>query len=329
MSNQSSVSPAPAAFSRVMIAVGPVPEPAPELRYLRSLLHPGVAVLVVCIAENPRTLVPLGKWAGQQLEAARDELRSDAANAIQNARHALDGCGAQIDGQLIELRTHGGDLVHALAETASQWQADLVVLVTRHHHGLWRWVEGEVSTPLARLLHWPALIVPANYEAGDGDLRERILFATDGSDASVAALRSALGFATPNTHWRIISVVDRLLAQGAGSFESDLEDSFAQTGRAALNAAAGILAAQQQPGWTVETALVTTRNSHDDVAHAIVREARRWQAQLLVLGAHGRRGLSRWLLGSVAERTVRLTPVPLLLAPATIGSQRHAAPVRA
>lgn len=37
-------------------------------------------------------------------------------------------------------------------------------------------------------------------------------------------------------------------------------------------------------------------------------------ADLLVLGTHGRRGPSRWWLGSVAERVVRAAPVPVLVA---------------
>jgi nucleotide-binding universal stress UspA family protein len=39
-------------------------------------------------------------------------------------------------------------------------------------------------------------------------------------------------------------------------------------------------------------------------------------ADLIVMGTHGRRGLSRVLLGSVAEKTVRLCPVPVLTVPA-------------
>jgi nucleotide-binding universal stress UspA family protein len=44
-----------------------------------------------------------------------------------------------------------------------------------------------------------------------------------------------------------------------------------------------------------------------------VDEARRWGADLIVVGTHGRRGLDRLLLGSVAEGISRTSPVSVLL----------------
>lgn len=306
-------------FARIMVAVDSTPASVAALRYLRRLLHPGIAVRVVSVAENPRTLVPLGTWAGSQLEAAREELRRDAAQAIQAAQSALDGCGVELEGQLVDLCREGGDLVHALAEAMSQWSPDLVVLGTHHHRALLRWVEGEVSAPLARLLQWPTLVVPVDHEAGPDVPPSRVLFATDGSDASAAALRVGARLVAPQADCRVVYIVDRLLATGTGPFEQRLEDLLAESGQIAVKAAADELAGYgQQKEWVVQTAIIKTRNTFDDVPHAIDREARHWKAQLVVLGTHGRRGLTRWLLGSVAEREVRLTSVPLLLVPASV-----------
>jgi nucleotide-binding universal stress UspA family protein len=47
-------------------------------------------------------------------------------------------------------------------------------------------------------------------------------------------------------------------------------------------------------------------------AHEIVAAAARIKADLIVMGTHGRRGMSHVLLGSVAEKIVRLSPVPVL-----------------
>ncbi|KAF1061876.1 universal stress protein [Burkholderia gladioli] len=59
--------------------------------------------------------------------------------------------------------------------------------------------------------------------------------------------------------------------------------------------------------------MVCTERTNDDVAHAILREAGRWGADLIVVGSHGRRGMARWLLGSVAGRVARMTSIPLLI----------------
>src|SRR5690606_21900953 len=50
-------------------------------------------------------------------------------------------------------------------------------------------------------------------------------------------------------------------------------------------------------------------------ADGILRHVRTHDASLLVIGTHGRRGLRRFLLGSVAEELVRLAPVPVLTVP--------------
>jgi nucleotide-binding universal stress UspA family protein len=49
------------------------------------------------------------------------------------------------------------------------------------------------------------------------------------------------------------------------------------------------------------------------VADAIVAQAKKWKADVIVIGTHGREGLARVVLGSDAELVVRESPVPVLL----------------
>jgi len=48
-------------------------------------------------------------------------------------------------------------------------------------------------------------------------------------------------------------------------------------------------------------------------ADEIVREAKQWSADLIVMGTHGRRGLKRLAMGSDAEMVLRRAPVPVLV----------------
>jgi nucleotide-binding universal stress UspA family protein len=50
-----------------------------------------------------------------------------------------------------------------------------------------------------------------------------------------------------------------------------------------------------------------------DPATEIVRAAKEWPADIIVLGSHGRAGVSRALLGSVAEAVTRHSPCPVLV----------------
>ena len=54
-----------------------------------------------------------------------------------------------------------------------------------------------------------------------------------------------------------------------------------------------------------------------DPAAAILREAAAKQVQLIIIGTHGRRGVTRFVMGSVAERVLREAPCAVLVVPVT------------
>jgi nucleotide-binding universal stress UspA family protein len=56
---------------------------------------------------------------------------------------------------------------------------------------------------------------------------------------------------------------------------------------------------------------VSTATPDADPRHAIVEAAREWAADLIVIGSHGRTGIDRLLLGSVARSVVRHAPCPV------------------
>ncbi len=68
----------------------------------------------------------------------------------------------------------------------------------------------------------------------------------------------------------------------------------------------------QRGGRNCETHLVTRAGN---VPELIIDTAKELGADLIVVATHGRRGIRRVVLGSVAERTAHLSPVPVLLLP--------------
>jgi len=64
-------------------------------------------------------------------------------------------------------------------------------------------------------------------------------------------------------------------------------------------------------GIEVEIRLVESEQKH--VSDMLIDAATEWQADLLIVGTHGRRGIERFFVGSVAERLVRKSQVSLLL----------------
>ncbi len=58
---------------------------------------------------------------------------------------------------------------------------------------------------------------------------------------------------------------------------------------------------------------VTSAIVEGGVAEAILREAEERGADLIAMSTHGRSGMARWLIGSVADKVVRASPLPVLL----------------
>jgi nucleotide-binding universal stress UspA family protein len=79
---------------------------------------------------------------------------------------------------------------------------------------------------------------------------------------------------------------------------------------------------------TPDAARVSTLLADDSAAHAIVEAARSLRADLIIMGTHGRHGWSRLLMGSVAERVLRESDVPVLTIRPELLTSRNAAQVR-
>jgi nucleotide-binding universal stress UspA family protein len=70
---------------------------------------------------------------------------------------------------------------------------------------------------------------------------------------------------------------------------------------------------------------VSEASSLGDVAEIVLRAAAEFNADLLVMGTHGRRGFQRLILGSVAERCVRQATLPVLLVPSAASADKEPA----
>jgi len=89
-----------------------------------------------------------------------------------------------------------------------------------------------------------------------------------------------------------------------------LMEALRANGGAVLDAARDAMAAQRVAG-DVEAG--ETESLADDVAHCLLRYAENHGADLVAMGTHGRRGVQRLVLGSVAERFLRVSHCPVLL----------------
>ncbi|CAN7782097.1 universal stress protein [Caballeronia sp. LjRoot34] len=302
------------AFKRILLCVDPTVASARAAAFVPSLASKETHVRIVGVLENARAVIPLGPLAAVHLSAAHAQLLAAVESACAVAKELFTSSGAVVEIQILDLVTHGGEVVHELAKCAQAWKADLLVMGSRQHQGLLHWIEGPLSEPLMKFAECAIFVVPERCDFVWRGGPQRILFAVDGSSASQEALRTVARLANARTDLRAIHVLD--LAALLTDFvpHTLLQDALVEQGDTALASASELFEGLTDAGGPrLDTALLRTDEANDDVAHAIVREAARWHADLLVMGTHGRRGVVRCLLGSVANRVVAVARTPLLL----------------
>jgi nucleotide-binding universal stress UspA family protein len=140
----------------------------------------------------------------------------------------------------------------------------------------------------------------------------KILVPIDSSSTAALGLREAIRLAkNQSAALRVIHVVDRTAIIGvaeAGMNPRPVLAKLARSGRAVLEAAR-----RSAKKLGVEAEVVLREPLSKRVADEVLSEAKKWRADLIVMGTHGRRGLRRLVLGSDAEQIVRLAEVPVLL----------------
>lgn len=143
-------------------------------------------------------------------------------------------------------------------------------------------------------------------------LYRRILVPVDGSSTSNAGLKEALKLAkNQRARLYVLHVVDEMIVFNTpegGINIGPIIDELKRGGKRLLLKTQRLASAQ---GIKPESELWETTGER--VADVIVKRAKRWRVDLIVMGTHGRRGVSRMLLGSDAELVVRNAPMPVLL----------------
>lgn len=142
---------------------------------------------------------------------------------------------------------------------------------------------------------------------------KRILVPVDGSDTSNLALEEALRLARESGGvLRVVHVVEELAYLAGydqfGGYSGGLLKAMRDSGNRVLEQAQETM---RQAGVSGDALLFDQFGER--LGESIAKAARTWPADLVVVGTHGRRGMSKMLLGSGAEQVIREAQVPVLV----------------
>lgn len=185
----------------------------------------------------------------------------------------------------------GADPARGIAAAAEELGADVIVMGRRGRRGLARWMLGDATAKAIGLAPCGVLMVPRETALW----RKRILVASDGSRHGEAAVQAA-----------------GQLAQMGGLPLSAVSVVTASHGPERRQEAADIVAGIQTHlgglGLSVSGQVIEGRPDQ-----AIVAAAASQEADLIVVGSHGRTGLDKILMGSVSERVLNQAQCPVLV----------------
>lgn len=254
--------------------------------------------------DPPATAEYLGdveRLVEHHLEAARRRLTSELRDRVPpDVLAALD----------VRLGPPAG----VVAEVAHERQADLIVVGGKHHTALARWTGGSTALHLVRVTDVPLLVVGPR----PGPLR-RVLLAVDLSYALEPTFEFAQRFARLcRAEMRALYVAEPLpaiaelpVALSDEAFFAEAEDRFHR-------------AMEPLRARTSFEAVVRRGSASQTVA----QEATTWNADVVVVGSHGKGWMHRLLVGSVTEQLLNALPTSLLVVPvpAPAGGRRHRTP---
>jgi nucleotide-binding universal stress UspA family protein len=140
---------------------------------------------------------------------------------------------------------------------------------------------------------------------------KHILIATDGSELAGHAVAAGLALAKAlSARATAVTATEpwSAMATGEPALVFPIEDYEKAAAKNAERVLSGVSDAAKAAG--VECAVV---HVYDFPAEGIVEAARAKGCDLIVMASHGRRGLSKLILGSQAARVLTLSPVPVLI----------------
>ncbi|MGA8533058.1 MAG: universal stress protein [Candidatus Tumulicola sp.] len=291
-------------FARMLVAVdgSPVSGKALEFGIARAKLHDSeitvafaVNRLAVSVANaNPYAYVdPLPLL--QALDAEADASLAAAERRVRDA--GLSARRAKLD----------GPPARALLAYARQVRSDAILMGTHGRSGLERLALGSTAEDVIRAASVPVIAIPQRCPEIRAAALSRLLVAVDGSPAADAALAVACDIARREKATLTICAIAE-----PGAFDWDDVDRDLFLSAPVEEQARPLLERSARRAADACVKAGVDLRSGSAVAE-ILAAAVDCGAECIVMGTHGRAGLPRFILGSVAEGVLRSSPLPVCI----------------
>jgi nucleotide-binding universal stress UspA family protein len=248
----------------------------------------GTEARVLSIVEDGE--VPLETWReqGYGIGAVRHEMRRRGEQITALAFNRLREIGIQA-----EVTVMRGNPDFLISFTAEKWSADLILIRAHNRTDFRNWMLGSVAKRVVDGAPCSVEIVRSTGDPNPFAINRpmRILLATEGSDVSFTASQAVAETIWPaDTEIKVVSVVNPMMysLEEIGFFRTKRTDR----AHRAIGETMNVL---KRTPFQISGEVIAGRT-----ARRIIDRAKNWHADLIVVGAHQRRGLKRLLLGSTS-----------------------------
>jgi nucleotide-binding universal stress UspA family protein len=267
----------------------------------RILFHLDAEVLLMQAVATPPSVEG-------DFRRVQEHLESRSSEYLEGLRAKMADQGARV-----RWVARQGPVAETILQVAQAEEASLIALSTHGRTGLARFVLGSIAEKVMRASPIPVLALRSYADTGRDSARtsprelpiQKILVAIDAADLSLEVVPPALELAA--LFGSSVLLVNVCEGHPACSMPvPQMTRAFDQF---------------REAGVPAEPLMVI-----GDPASGILDACQKHGADLLALCTHGRTGLSRWFLGSVAEKVLRTATVPLLIvrSPRAVGGSARA-----
>lgn len=254
----------------------------------------------------------------------------DRGKAMSDAEAYLDGMLIEPAGDTsVETAVYFGDPAQTIIEEARTRGVDLIVMSTHGRTGLGKWVYGSVAEQVFRHVPVPALIIPPHCRADwPTDRQPRILVPLDGSELAHEVLAATSELASSlKAEVILLRVISPMRYTHIENYPDEVAVPTGDIGPAEAETYLEQIATElRAQGHVVDTRIVEDLYTGEAIAEA----ARTVNADIIAMSTHGRTGIPRLVMGSVAAKTIQNATVPMLLVrPAAMRQLAHPQPTAA
>ena len=246
---------------------------------------------LISVLKNEEQMDSLGPERKSYLETIADRVRKKGIDVKTAIRVGL------VEDRLNDLTCQDG--------------LDLVVMSGRGRSGIKRWLLGGVATGILQTMNCPVLVIhPAERIEAPAVQFNKLLVTLDGSEYAERVLPYVRASAEFESVVLLLSVPEVPEAQMYGAMLEEIQELRSQAESDAMNYLNKVAAELGKDGIRTEVIVAGSRPTQ-----TIISVAEGENVDIVMMASHGRGGLDRLFVGSVADRVVHQTEIPVFLVP--------------